>query len=54
MARWKQRPGPEDTVSLRAFGASLAWILVLLGGYFLLSDWQALPALASSVLSLSH
>jgi len=48
MYRWKQHP---ETVSMRSFAISVAWILVLLGGYWLLADWHQLPALASGLLS---
>jgi hypothetical protein len=51
MYRWKQHP---ETVSVRAFAVSVAWILALLGGYWLLADWHQLPALASSLLPFWH
>lgn len=51
MYRWKHN---SDTVSVRAFAISVAWILVLLGGYWVLADWRQLPALASSILQFAH
>ena len=51
MYRWKHN---SDTVSMRAFAISVAWILVLLGGYWLLTDWHQLPALASSIFTFRH
>jgi hypothetical protein len=49
MYRWKHN---SDTVSVRAFTISIACIVVLLGGYWLLTDWHQLPALASSLFAL--
>ncbi|HUB13426.1 MAG TPA: hypothetical protein VMB34_15865 [Acetobacteraceae bacterium] len=49
MYRWKQN---SDTVSVRAFAISVAWIAVLLGGYWLLVDWHQLPGLFSSLMAL--
>ena len=51
MPRSKQNTRSES-ISLRALGASVAWILFLLAGYWLLADWQSLPALASSMMAL--
>ncbi|HUN40549.1 MAG TPA: hypothetical protein VMU81_09685 [Acetobacteraceae bacterium] len=51
MYRWKQHP---ETVSVRAFAVSVAWILALLGGYWLLAEWNQVPALASALLPFWH
>jgi len=32
----------------------VAWILVLLAGYWLVTEWQALPRLASAVMTEFH
>jgi len=48
MYRWKHQP---ETVSMRAFAVSVAWILVLLGGYWLVADWGRLSDLASGLLA---
>jgi hypothetical protein len=34
----------------RAIYGVVAWILVLLAGYWLLTDWRSLPALASALI----
>jgi hypothetical protein len=30
----------------------VAWILVLIAGYWVVAEWQSLPALASSLLTV--
>ena len=35
----------------RAFYGVVAWIIVLLVAYWLLAEWQTLPALAASLLA---
>ena len=49
MYRWKHN---SDHVRVRGFAISIAWIVVLLGGYWLLAEWHQLPALASSLFGL--
>jgi len=36
--------------SNRAFVASVLWIVVLLGTYFVLADWHTVPSLIASTL----
>jgi len=38
----------------RAFVASVLWIVVLLGTYFVLADWHAVPSLIASTLAAIH
>jgi hypothetical protein len=38
----------------RAIIGVVAWIMVLLIGYWLVADWQSLPALAHTLLSSVH
>lgn len=38
----------------RAFFAPVLWILVLLGAYFVLEDWQAVPSLIASTFASMH
>ena len=40
--------------SNRAFFAPVLWILVLLGAYFVLADWQAVPSLIASTFASIH
>lgn len=35
----------------RALVMSVLWIVVLLGTYFVMTDWQALPSLIASTLA---
>jgi len=48
MYRWKHQP---ETVSMRGFAVSVAWILLLLGGYWVAADWHRLSDLAWAVLT---
>jgi hypothetical protein len=38
----------------RAFYGPVLWILVLLGAYFILADWQAVPSLIASTFAAIH
>jgi hypothetical protein len=42
--------GDSGSDSRRALFGVVAWILVLLAGYWLVADWHALPALATSLI----
>jgi hypothetical protein len=42
--------GDSGADSRRALLGVVAWILVLLAGYWLVADWHALPGLANSLL----
>ncbi len=41
----------KDEMSGRAFAVPVLWIIVLLTGYWLISDWQDLPQLFSSTIA---
>ena len=41
----------QGIFSNRAFVASVLWIVVLLGTYFLLADWHAVPSLIAATLT---
>jgi len=41
----------RDDHAGRAFAIPVVWIVALLGAYWILSDWQALPRLISSTLA---
>jgi hypothetical protein len=53
--RWRvavtagRKMGDSGSDSRRALLGVVAWILVLLAGYWLATEWQTLPALASSL-----
>lgn len=40
--------------SSRAFMMSIAWIVALLTGYWLMVDWQTVPVLMSEALAAIH
>jgi hypothetical protein len=40
----------KDELSGRAFAMPVLWILVLLAGYWVISDWQELPQIISATL----
>jgi hypothetical protein len=46
-----RRLGDSGPETRRAILGVVAWIAVLLAGYWLATDWQALPAMASSLLT---
>jgi hypothetical protein len=41
----------KDELSGRAFAVPVLWIIVLLAGYWLISDWQELPQILSDTLA---
>jgi hypothetical protein len=41
----------KDELSGRAFAIPVVWIIVLLAGYWLISDWQLLPQMFSDTLA---
>lgn len=41
----------KDEFSGRAFAMPVLWIIVLLAGYWLISDWQELPQIFSATLA---
>lgn len=43
-----RKDGHQGYFSNRAFFGPVLWILVLLGAYFVLADWQAVPSLVAS------
>jgi hypothetical protein len=47
LARKDDHPG---VFASRAFVASVLWIFVLLGAYFLVADWHTVPSLIASTL----
>jgi hypothetical protein len=46
-----RRPSDASSDSRRAIFSVVAWIAVLLAGYWLVAEWQSLPVLASSLLT---
>jgi Flp pilus assembly protein TadB len=44
----------QGIFSNRAFVASVLWIVVLLGTYFVLTDWHAVPSLIASTVAAIH
>ena len=51
---YRSKQNHADVVSMRALGISVAWIVVLLAGYWLLVDWHQLPGLAWSLVTFRH
>lgn len=41
----------RGTLGSRAFLTPVMWIVVLLGAYFVLEDWHAVPSLIASTLA---
>jgi hypothetical protein len=41
----------KDELSGRAFAVPVLWIVVLLAGYWVISDWQSLPRLFTDTLA---
>ena len=46
-----KRLGYSGYDSRRAIFGVVAWIMILLAGYWLVADWQSLPALASALIT---
>jgi len=44
----------QGIFSNRAFVASVLWIVVLLGTYFVLADWHDVPSLIASTVAAIH
>jgi hypothetical protein len=44
----RKHESDADFPSLRAFFVPLGWILALLASYWLITDWQSVPALISA------
>ncbi len=41
----------QQPYTARAFAVSVGWILALLGSYWLIADWQAVPRLFDTALA---
>jgi hypothetical protein len=48
------RDDHQGNLGNRAVVGSVLWIVVLLGAYFVLADWQAVPSLIASTLAAIH
>jgi hypothetical protein len=51
IGRRVEQPGYD---ARRAILGVVAWILVLLAGYWLVTDWQSLPRLVNEVMTTIH
>jgi hypothetical protein len=49
-----KRLGNAGYDSGRAVLGVVAWIVILLGGYWVVADWNSLPHLATSLLTSIH
>lgn len=50
----RSKTGNGQSHSRSGFFAPVFWIAVLIGSYFVIADWEALPRVVSSALSLVH